>query len=193
MDLSSCEKGRQNAQNIAQNQVLNCPVTISVAHESVLGSLREYIYQLFHILSLVSLHNRKKYLKPLSMHRIQETRFIEPSSLKREIHRMVCVCVCVCVCLYLCKTTSSGGQRDFWSKCVLLIFPCDDTIFSSSSVLMIFALKNIVCWVFANHYCAQWENASFTISLATSLGHSHQSHHQSHHLTDKKISAKKVL
>jgi hypothetical protein len=54
--------------------VLNCPVTISVALESVLGSLREYSYQLFDVLSLVSVHNRKKSLKPLSMHRIQETR-----------------------------------------------------------------------------------------------------------------------
>ena len=54
--------------------MLNCPVTIYVALESVLASLREYSYQLFDVLSLVSVHNRKKSLKPPSMHRIQETR-----------------------------------------------------------------------------------------------------------------------
>ena len=74
MDLSSQEKSHLNAQNIAQNQVLNCPVTISVALESVLGSLREYRYQLFAVISLLSIHNRQKSLKPLSMHIIQETR-----------------------------------------------------------------------------------------------------------------------
>ena len=57
-----------NAQNIPQNYVLNCPVTISVALESVLGSLREYSYQLFDVLSLISVRNRKKSLKHLSMH-----------------------------------------------------------------------------------------------------------------------------
>ena len=74
MDLSSQEKGRLNAQNISQNQVLNCPVTISVALENLLGSLREQSYQLFDVLSLVSVHNRMKSLKPLSMPRIQDTR-----------------------------------------------------------------------------------------------------------------------
>ena len=54
--------------------MLNGPVTISVALESVLGSLREYRYQLSDILSLVSVHNIMKSLKPLSMHKIQETR-----------------------------------------------------------------------------------------------------------------------
>ena len=48
--------------------------TVKQMLESVLGSLREYSYQLFDVLSLVSVHNRKKSLKPLSMHRIQETR-----------------------------------------------------------------------------------------------------------------------
>ena len=50
------------------------PITIYAALEIVLGSLREYSYQLFDVLSLVSVHNRKKSLKPLSMYRIQETR-----------------------------------------------------------------------------------------------------------------------
>ena len=54
--------------------MLNCPVTIYVALESVLGSLREYIYQLFGVLSLVSVHKRKYSLKLLSMHRINGTR-----------------------------------------------------------------------------------------------------------------------
>ena len=54
--------------------MLICPVTISVALESMLGSLREYSYQLFTVLSLVSVHGRRYSLKPLSMHRIHETR-----------------------------------------------------------------------------------------------------------------------
>ena len=37
-------------------------------------SLREYSYQLFGVLSLASVHNIKSSLKPLSMHRIHETR-----------------------------------------------------------------------------------------------------------------------
>ena len=40
--------------------------------ESVLGSMREYIYHLFGVLSLVFLHNRS--LKPLSTHRVNKTR-----------------------------------------------------------------------------------------------------------------------
>ena len=43
--------------------------------------------------------------------------------------RNVCVCLCVSVCLCHRKTPSSGGRGDFWSNCVLLIFPCNDTIF----------------------------------------------------------------
>ena len=74
--------------NIAQNYVLNCLVTISVALKSVHGSLREYSYQMFDVLSQIFVHNRKKSLKPMSMHRIQETRLHRALFFEEGVHRM---------------------------------------------------------------------------------------------------------
>ena len=64
--------------------MLNCPITISVALEIMLGILREYSYQLVGVLSLVSVHNKNKPLKPLSMHRIHERRLYRALFLEEE-------------------------------------------------------------------------------------------------------------
>ena len=42
--------------------------------EGVAGSVTEYSYQLVSVLSLISIHDRYYYLKPLSMNRIYKTR-----------------------------------------------------------------------------------------------------------------------
>ena len=58
----------------------HCPVTISVALESMLGSLREYSYQLFGVLSLVSVHTIKYLQNPWACTESMRQGFIEPSS-----------------------------------------------------------------------------------------------------------------
>ena len=51
-------------------------------------------------------------------------------SLSRDVRLSVCLSGCVSG---HCKTPSSGGGGNFGSNCVLLIFACNDTFFSSVS------------------------------------------------------------
>ena len=57
-----------------------------------------------------------------------------------------CPSVCVSVCLWPFKTPSSRDCGDFWSNRVLLILPCNDTIFFSADFGRIFlgAYQNIL-------------------------------------------------
>ena len=63
--------------------------------------------------------------------------FTNSAPLGRVGHR-VAMSVCVCVCLYHCKTPTSGGRVDLWSKIAFIILVWDDTIFKKTG--------GPICW-----------------------------------------------
>ena len=57
----------------------------------------------------------------------------------------VCLSVCLSVCVCHRKTPTSGGQKNFWSKGVLLIWARNDTIscFSMSMIIHVFQVFRV--------------------------------------------------